>query len=224
MHDGEWLLQKGKPAWSSGAATQQTNTGWSQENRVGTWIWPVPCAPDARCLLVEADSATFQNLATSVNTAGRHGVRMRSATAMAAASLEARHLSPSIIMRAFAVTVSSGDGGFGVEFPASSPHVTAVGGTSLVRSSNSRGWSETGLERRRQRMPAPFTQSPHGRQTSGCARRTVADVSAVADPNTRRGRLRTRKFQELRLAGIRGHECRGFRPDCRHLWCEWKPR
>src|SRR5207253_11168702 len=42
-----------------------------------------------------------------------------------------------------AVTVSSGDSGYGVQFPASSPHVTAVGGTHLVTDGSSRGWAET---------------------------------------------------------------------------------
>src|SRR5438445_535619 len=41
------------------------------------------------------------------------------------------------------VTVSSGDSGYGVEFPAASRLVTAVGGTSLKRSSTTRGWTET---------------------------------------------------------------------------------
>ena len=42
-----------------------------------------------------------------------------------------------------AVTVSTGDSGYGVQFPASSPHVIAVGGTHLVRATNARGWTET---------------------------------------------------------------------------------
>ena len=50
------------------------------------------------------------------------------------------------------ITVSSGDNGYGVEYPASSPYVTAVGGTSLSRAANARGWTETRLERRRQRL------------------------------------------------------------------------
>src|SRR6185312_13232256 len=41
-----------------------------------------------------------------------------------------------------AITVSSGDSGYGVQFPAASQYVTAVGGTSLSKTSNGRGWSE----------------------------------------------------------------------------------
>src|SRR5207248_133954 len=40
------------------------------------------------------------------------------------------------------VTASTGDSGYGVEYPAASPNVTAVGGTNLTPASNGRGWTE----------------------------------------------------------------------------------
>jgi subtilase family serine protease len=79
--------------------------------------------------------------------------------------------------------VSSGDSGYGVQFPASSPHVTAVGGTSLVRSSSSRAWSETVWSGAGSGCSSVYTK-PTWQKDLGCSRRTVADVSAVADPNT----------------------------------------
>src|SRR5262249_46295525 len=82
-----------------------------------------------------------------------------------------------------AITASSGDAGFGVEFPASSPHVTAVGGTHLVQDAGSRGWSETAWSGAGSGCSSVFAK-PAWQTDSGCARRTVADVSAVADPNT----------------------------------------
>jgi hypothetical protein len=45
--------------------------------------------------------------------------------------------------RGVAVTAPAGDTGFGVEFPAASPDVVAVRGTSLATASNSRGWTES---------------------------------------------------------------------------------
>lgn len=42
-----------------------------------------------------------------------------------------------------AIMVSNGESGYGTQFPATSPHVTAVGGTHLVKSSTRRGWTET---------------------------------------------------------------------------------
>ena len=82
-----------------------------------------------------------------------------------------------------AITVSSGDGGYGVEFPASSPHVTAVGGTHLVTASNSRGWTETAWSGAGSGCSTVYAK-PSWQHDTGCSKRTVADVSAVADPNT----------------------------------------
>jgi subtilase family serine protease len=79
--------------------------------------------------------------------------------------------------------VSSGDAGYGVEFPAASQYVTAVGGTSLTRSSNSRGWTETAWSGAGSGCSAYITK-PSWQTDAGCSKRTVADVSAIADPNT----------------------------------------
>jgi subtilase family serine protease len=82
-----------------------------------------------------------------------------------------------------AVTASSGDSGFGVEFPASSPHVVAVGGTSLRTLANARGWTETAWSGAGSGCSTVYAK-PSWQTDTGCAMRTVADVSAVADPNT----------------------------------------
>jgi len=82
-----------------------------------------------------------------------------------------------------AVTVSSGDAGYGVEFPAASQYVIAVGGTSLRKASGGRGWSETVWAGAGSGCSAYITK-PSWQKDAGCSRRTVADVAAVADPNT----------------------------------------
>jgi subtilase family serine protease len=79
--------------------------------------------------------------------------------------------------------VSSGDAGYGAEFPAASRYVTAVGGTHLVRDSSTRGWSETAWSGAGSGCSL-YEPKPSWQHDAGCARRTVADVSAVADPNT----------------------------------------
>lgn len=79
---------------------------------------------------------------------------------------------------------SSGDSGYGVSFPASSRYVVAAGGTSLSRnSSTSRGWSETTWSGAGAGCSS-WESKPSWQTDSGCSRRTVADVSAVADPGT----------------------------------------
>jgi subtilase family serine protease len=82
-----------------------------------------------------------------------------------------------------AVTASSGDSGYGVSWPASSPYVTAVGGTSLSHATGSRGWAETAWSGAGSGCSA-FEPKPSWQHDPGCPKRTVADVSAVADPNT----------------------------------------
>ena len=84
-----------------------------------------------------------------------------------------------------AVTVSSGDAGYGAEYPASSHYVTAVGGTSLHTASNTRGWTETAWSGAGSGCSAYNTAlSGQASVGTGCANRAVADVSAVADPAT----------------------------------------
>ena len=84
-----------------------------------------------------------------------------------------------------AITVSSGDGGYGVEYPASSHYVTAVGGTSLTSGGGSRGWTETAWSGAGSGC-STLNAALSGAASfgTGCANRAVADVSAVADPNT----------------------------------------
>jgi subtilase family serine protease len=81
------------------------------------------------------------------------------------------------------ITAASGDYGFGLSYPASSRYVTAVGGTTLTRAGNARGWTEsvwTGAGSGCSTKNA----KPAWQDDTGCAKRTVADVSAVADPAT----------------------------------------
>ena len=79
---------------------------------------------------------------------------------------------------------SSGDSGYGVSFPASSKYVVAAGGTTLSQnSSTSRGWSETAWSGAGAGCSS-WEAKPSWQTDSGCGRRTVADVSAVANPST----------------------------------------
>ncbi|WP_063789893.1 hypothetical protein [Streptomyces sp. MMG1121] len=87
-----------------------------------------------------------------------------------------------------AITVSAGDSGYGVQYPASSPYVTAVGGTSLSRSGSTRGWSESVWSTSSTEGTGSGCSADEAKPTwqtdTGCSHRTVADVSAVADPAT----------------------------------------
>src|SRR6185295_135064 len=89
------------------------------------------------------------------------------------------------------VFVSSGDSGNtgnAGDYPSTSEHVFAVGGTHLVRSTTaSRGWTETawsGAGSTCSRVLAEPSFQVGVVPTSACTRRAASDLSAVADPNT----------------------------------------
>jgi subtilase family serine protease len=167
---------------SGGTAYPRRNTGWAQEISLDLDMVSAIC-PSCRILLVEANSSSFADLSTAVDEAARLGAtEISNSYGGSEYSNEVNDQShynhPGI-----AITVSSGDSGYGVQFPASSQYVTAVGGTSLSRSSTSRGWNETVWSGAGSGCSA-FIAKPSWQKDPGCARRTVADVAAVADPNT----------------------------------------
>jgi subtilase family serine protease len=159
------------------------DVGWGQEIDLDLQMVSAIC-PSCRILLVEASSASFTNLGTALDTAVKLGAGVVSnswggAELSGEAALEEQYLRhPGV-----SITASSGDSGFGVEFPAASRYVTAVGGTRLTRSATARGWTETAWGGAGSGCSAYITK-PAWQKDSGCANRSVADVAAVADPNT----------------------------------------
>ena len=81
------------------------------------------------------------------------------------------------------ITASTGDNGYEVQFPAASQYVTAVGGTTLRMSANG-SWARRRRGTARDRAARSTSRSPSWQNDAGCSGRTVADVSADADPNT----------------------------------------
>ena len=166
-----------------GTAYPKANGGWAQEISLDLDMASAIC-PNCKILLVEADSNSFANLVAAVDRAAILGATQISNSYggneyPSETSDESHYNHPDI-----AVTVSSGDSGYGAEFPASSRYVTAVGGTNLQPNAGSaRGWSETAWSGAGSGCSAYVTK-PAWQTDSGCARRTVADVSAVADPNS----------------------------------------
>ncbi|HEY3725614.1 MAG TPA: S53 family peptidase [Solirubrobacteraceae bacterium] len=157
--------------------------GWAEEESLDLDAISAAC-PTCHILLVEANSAQTSDLATAENAAAKAaGVVAISnsyggSEASSERSTDANYNHPGI-----ATTVSSGDSGYGVEYPAASQYVTAVGGTTLTTASNSRGWSESAWSGAGSGCSA-YEPKPSWQTDTGCARRTVADVSADADPNS----------------------------------------
>ena len=163
---------------SGGSKMPRANGGWAQEISLDLDMVSAAC-PGCRILLVEASSASFSNLAAAVNTAANKG---------AVAISNSYGGSDSTAMPAFdhpgiAITASTGDSGYGVQSPASFPTVVAVGGTSLTRASNARGWSETAWSGAGSGC-STINANPGWQVTPCNGQKANADVSAVADPNT----------------------------------------
>ena len=159
------------------------NTGWAQESALDLDMASAMC-PNCKIYLIEANSATYANLATAENTAANQGAHAIS-NSYGGGESGSQAYEPSYNHPGIAVTASSGDSGYaaGPQFPATSPHVTAVGGTHLVTAANSRGWTETVWSGAGSGCSTIYAK-PAWQTDTGCTKRVEADVSAVADPNT----------------------------------------
>jgi hypothetical protein len=81
------------------------------------------------------------------------------------------------------VTAASGDSGYGTQYPAASPSVTAVGGTTLTRDGSARGFTESAWSGAGSGC-SRYEPKPTWQTGTPCTTRSIADVSAVADPAT----------------------------------------
>jgi subtilase family serine protease len=162
-----------------------TDVGWGEEESLDVDMVSAIC-PSCSILLVEANDNSLANLGASVNTAVNLGAKFVS-NSYGGGESSGETTSDTQFYRhpGVAVTASSGDSGFGVQYPAASQFVTAVGGTSLTRSSTARGWSETAWSGAGSGCSS-FEVKPSFQTNlaTNCSRRAEADVSAVADPNT----------------------------------------
>ena len=158
------------------------DVGWGQEIALDLDMVSAIC-PNCKILLVEATTSGFNDLGAAVDRAVALGANAVSNSYGAnefngEIGYDAYYNHPGV-----AITASSGDSGYGVQYPAASSYVTAVGGTSLNRTATARGWSEGAWSGAGSGCSA-YVAKPGWQHDGGCARRTVADVSAVADPYT----------------------------------------
>jgi hypothetical protein len=175
------------------------NADWAVETSLDLDAVSAAC-PACNILLVEATDSSDANLGAAVDEAvtlgakyvsnsygsadgSGHGVEFPGETAS-----DSFYNHPGV-----AVTASAGDGGWGVTYPAASPYVTSVGGTSLTKDTSvSRGWDEKVWGNGTQGASGDGTGSgcsqyepkPDFQQavTTGCDNRATADIAADADP------------------------------------------
>ncbi len=180
--------------------------GWGAEISLDIETTHAVC-PNCHIVLVEANTPSFANLETAEQRAETLGAKEISNSwggpeeeVTPAADASSPFNDPGVV-----ITASSGDNGYlgwdseyeeekgFTNYPASSPHVVAVGGTRLTLGAGSAWSSETvwnGSGASGGGCSVVFTAPLWQRNTSdwpaiGCAgKRTVADVSADADPHT----------------------------------------
>ncbi len=169
-----------------GTSYPVTNGGWALEISLDVQAAHALC-PDCNILLVESDSNSFTNLLAAEDRAVSMGAVVVS-NSWGGSEFSGETTYDSHFNHAgTAFTVSSGDSGYGTEYPAASRFVTAVGGTSLSLTQNSNGtysyaresaWSGAGSG------CSTYETKPSFQHDSACFRRMIADVSADADPST----------------------------------------
>ncbi len=163
----------------------RTNVGWTQEQALDLDAVSAAC-PDCKIVLVQAKSASFADLGAAVNQAAKISGVVAISNSYGGGDAPDSTYGSYYNHPGIAVTASTGDNGYqGASFPASSHYVTAVGGTSLNTASNSRGWSESAWNGSGSGC-STSNVAPAGQSSAvtHCSGRAMADVSAVADPNT----------------------------------------
>jgi subtilase family serine protease len=158
------------------------DAGWAEEESLDLDMASAIC-PNCHIALVEASSASFASLGAAEN----YAVSTAHATVISnsyGGGDTPDTSAPYYNHPGVGITASSGDSGYGVEFPASSRYVTAVGGTTLGMKGTTRV-SETAWSGSSYGCSAfnPALPGQAGFNT-GCPRRAVVDVAAIADPNT----------------------------------------
>ncbi len=159
--------------------------GWGLEISLDVDAVSAAC-PACKILLVEGDSTGLTDLGTGVNTAVRLGAKVVSNSYGTNEFSGMTTLANKYYVHAkVPIVVSSGDTGYGpASFPAVLSNVIAVGGTSLRKAAGTtRGWTETVWNGASSGCSA-YVAKPVWQTDSLCSKRTVADVSADADPAT----------------------------------------
>ena len=165
----------------------KANSGWSLEIALDVEVAHATC-PNCKILLVEANSNSLSNLAAGVKTAAKLGATEISNSyggSEFSSELSETYAAP-YNQPGIAVTVSSGDNGYGsFGFPAALSSVITVGGTTLTLGAgntygNETVWSGAGSG------CSLYAAAPEwqGFLTDCAGKRGTADVAADADPNT----------------------------------------
>jgi subtilase family serine protease len=177
------------------------NSGWALETTLDV-EWSHAIAPNAKILLVEATTPSGANLLKAVDyAAGRTGVVAVSMSWGGGEFSEETSLDSHFKSVSGAIFfASSGDNGTGASWPASSPNVIGVGGTSISLTSTGQFSKESAWQGSGGGISAyekePAYQSDYSIPKAG-GMRTIPDVSYDADPASGFPIYRLGKWQEV---------------------------
>lgn len=163
------------------------NASWAVETSLDIQ-WAHAIAPQAKIVLVEASTNNLSDLISGVDVAVKHGASAVSMSWTSGEFATERSLDNHFVASGVTFVAASGDSGSGVNYPAASPDVIAVGGTSLVLDARGNYSSETawsgsgGGQSVYEYEPLVQSQFPIPEDSRGV--RGTPDVSYNANPGT----------------------------------------
>jgi hypothetical protein len=169
----------------------QANADWAAEITIDVEMISAAC-PDCKIMLFEADTDTNTDVLATMQVAIGMGVDAVSNSFGATEDSTEPDVDKLYYSaaadggpggNALLIGVSTGDTGYGANYPATSSYVVAVGGTTLTTSASSRGWAEAAWSKGGSGCSA-YIKKPSWQTDPGCNNRMEADVAAVADSAT----------------------------------------
>src|SRR4051812_4990944 len=175
-----------KKVYASGTKPA-TDAGWALEIALDV-EWTHVIAPKAKIVLVETSSNSLTALLHGVDVAVQQGASVVSMSWGGDEFSTEHNYDSHFAINNVTFTVSSGDSGFGAQWPASSPSVIAVGGTKLSVDSSGNyisesAWTGSGGGLSRYELEPSYQSGfPVPRDSTG--KRAVPDVAYDASPST----------------------------------------
>ncbi|MHB1654391.1 MAG: S53 family peptidase [Desulfitobacteriaceae bacterium] len=163
----------------------RTNANWALETSLDV-EWTHAIAPDAKILLVVSRSASITDLVKAIDYASSQGAQVVSMSWGGSEFSKEESYESHFQHLGSVYVASSGDKGAGVQWPAISPNVLSVGGTTLTLDSNNNYLREIGWSRSGGGLSTYMSMPNYQNNWSSVvgSHRGVPDVALDADPNT----------------------------------------
>ncbi len=175
---------------SGGTTYPKTDAGWASEIALDV-EWAHAIAPKAKILLVEATDSSYDNMFAAVAWAAKQSGVVAVSMSFGGSEFSGQTQYDSVFKTpaghaGVTFVASSGDSGAPASYPASSPNVLSVGGTTLTLDAagtilRESGWSGSGGGASAYEALPAYQK---GTVASTLTKRATPDVSYDADPNS----------------------------------------